>query len=119
MRICMYISGFDKDVSYLPIKLQMLISETLGDEVLWKEQFQADGCTQSDFFSSNAKTRYIQIHSLDNEDSIVCSDSSSIDYKKLNLEVLSESEGCEDSQKKLNNIPNSQTLSSVLKETTV
>lgn len=97
----------------------MLVSETLGDEVVWKEQCQADGSAQQEhFFSNNAKTRYIQIQSLDTDASIICSNSYSNDYRRLNLGALSENEVHDDSQKTLNNISSSQT-SSILKETTV
>ncbi|TMW46551.1 hypothetical protein DOY81_008370 [Sarcophaga bullata] len=109
----------DKYVAYLPNKLQMLVSETLGDEVVWKEQSQADGSThQEKFFSNNAKTRYIQIQSLDTDASIICSNSYSNDYRRLDLEVLSENEVRDDSQITLNNVSSSET-SSILKETTV
>lgn len=111
----------DKYLAYIPNKLQVIINETLGDEVVWKEQCQLDVSAQSDKLSCiNAKTRYIQIHSLNAEDdSIICSNSSSTNYEKLNRGVVAETGQCDVSQMTLNNIENNQPLSSILKETTV
>lgn len=106
----------DKYIAYIPNNLQMIINETLGDEVVWKEQCQLDVSVQSENLSCiNSKSRYIQIHSLNEDDSIICSNSSSTDYDKRNGCAISESEECSVGQMTLNN----QTLSSILKETTV
>ncbi|XP_046804416.1 inositol polyphosphate-5-phosphatase A isoform X2 [Lucilia cuprina] len=112
--------GIDKYVACIPNKLQVIINDTLGDEVVWKEQCQLDVSAQSDNLSCiNAKTRYIQIHSLNTEDSIICSNSSNTDYEKLNRGIVAVSGQCDVSQMTLNNIENNQPLSSILKETTV
>lgn len=114
------ISGMDKNVANIPNKLQMIINETLGDEIVWKEQCQQEFSSQTNNLSCiSAKTRYIQIHSVNTDDSNICSNSSTTDYEILNTGVMAETQECDVSRITLNNFQNNQSLSSILKETTV
>lgn len=58
----MYITGAESHVTNTPHeKLLMIINETVGNDVIWKEQCQLDNISLSE---PSCKTRFVQIHSL-------------------------------------------------------